>query len=244
MDRASIKKWIEYEGVNTFQVYNLSLNERKNYRIAAIIPQEIIEYMQKRYTEYESGIYLDKYFGAELSINEDSTGTEYFVVGYFYLIEIDGTIEFSRLSFYLNDYSVNYEKYLKSKEFIKLDITLENLKKNFLDFRQAIAYDNVYASSGYSLLFNELNEIDVNSSSSYIYSTKKQRLYQNIYYNDTVPGSIFTGIFPTYIANKIGITPSILEFAKKALLIPVDKGFNSNNIKRNESKVRDRILFA
>lgn len=221
MEKCQLKKWIELEGSNT-----LSNTGITNYRIAAIIPDSIIAYMKSRYAGPE------QYYGSELSVNVSETETRYAIIGYFYITRSDNKFEISRAIYPLN-ISVDYEQYLKSKEFIPLNLTIDNLVTTVSDFRQGFKNKCFYGSISYTIADS------ASRSRSYVYSEKCSVSYGCAYINE---GKLYvSGVVPFATAKNIGVSPSVLELAKKACTLNIDKSIENNIVKNAEE---DELYFA
>lgn len=211
MEKCQLKKWIELEGSNTLS--NLGTT---NYRIAAIVPDSVIAYMKSRYAGPE------QYFGSELSVSVNASGTRYSVIGFFYIPREDKKFEISRAIYPLN-ITVEYESYLTSKEFIPLNITVDNLITTNSDFRQGLKNKCFYGSVAYIVGESAIR------SNSYVYTDKTVTVYSCAYFS---PDKLYvSGVVPYVTADVINKTPSICELAKKACTLNSNKKLKS---KKNE----------
>ena len=124
--------------------YNTNVNSYKgeklsdNYRFACTIPQIVIDKLLTKQSENQ--IYL----GSNLSVIEKvNSEISYELFFYTYTYNNDSKNYLIGRSLYeIVNYSIDYKQYLNSKEYIQLNITIDNLVLNKIIFTQAYKQNN------------------------------------------------------------------------------------------------------
>jgi len=170
------------------------------YRIAAVIPDEIIALLLSKQRPDVS------YYGSTLRITKTLDNNSSFTLGFYYVIPIDGKYIITRTNYPLLNYSVDYQPFLNSSDFIKLDITADNLDLSvnlFIEASKAEGRFSLTAISKYSEAEWEGRSIQFVGNKAYQFSV----------YN--FGGTAFPTSIPTDVWTAFSTTPSILALAKQ-----------------------------
>jgi len=189
-----IEKWILLDSSN-------SINRGSDflYRIAATIPDQIIELLLSKQVE---DVF---YFGSVLRITQ--SGSENFYALGFYTAQYTGVGDqflIGRTNYGLKNFEVDYQPYLNSSEYINLDITFRNLELGDNFFATSIKLGELYGLTQINQSFNEI------SSRTVLFSETNSYEYYAV---DQLSTNFFTFV-PNDVYNTINITPSIYKLAK------------------------------
>lgn len=188
-----IEKWVKLDSSNS-----ITQNAEYLYRIAANIPDKIIELLLSKQSPDQI------YFGSTLRISNN--GNQNFYGLGFYTLEVLDNNEYiiGRTNYGLRNFSVDYQPFLNSSNYINLDLNFDNLDLSGNIFAQAIKADRIY---GLTQINQDTNEI---SSRTVLFLDDKSYEFYAI---DDLPTNIFSAI-PNDIYTSFSITPSILKLAK------------------------------
>jgi len=192
---SQIEQWVKLDAANTINTNGVFF-----YRIAANLPPQIIDLLLSRQSENQF------YFGSTLRVTKTVDQTFYNLGFYTLAAATDDFSQFviGRTTYELRNFSVDYQPYLNSSNYINLDISFNNLDLSGNYFNQAILAGDIFG-------YTQINQnFDFIASTTGIFLDDKTLLFQAV---DDLPTNFFSTI-PTASFSKFSITPSILRLAQ------------------------------
>jgi len=192
---SEIERWVRLDSSNS-----ITRNGDFLYRIAANLPIPIIDLLISRQSINQL------YFGAVLRVTKIENQTFYTLGFYTFAVADQNFSEFiiGRTNYELRNFSVDYEPYLNSSNYINLDINFSNLDLSGNIFNQAVKADDLL---GYTQVEQKANYI---ASRTGLFVDDKTFSY---YALNNQQVNIFSAI-PFDEFTTFNITPSILRLAQ------------------------------
>lgn len=194
-----VKIWYLNDSYNTIISSNSGEKLSDNFRFGCTISENIINLLLSKQSKQQ------KYLGSNLSVNQnDEIKYELFFYTYYYDNDSKNYLV-GRAIYEIVNYSIDYKSYLNSKNYIPLEISIDNLILNKSIIVQAYKQGNDIGS----IRLDINTEIPIYFSLLDIYTNKTRKRYGisnskdiNFYYTT-----------PVYIYNYLSRTPSTCVFA-------------------------------
>ena len=191
-----IEDWMVKDAANYITENSVFL-----YRFAANIPFEIVDFLLKRNKE---GAF---YFGSTLRASEFN-GNDAYTLGFYTVIYSGVGEEFviARNNYPLINFKTDWRKYINSSEYINLDLTVDNIFLDNINYSQALKLDDLYGTTQH-LVYSNGNGI---LSRTALFRDNKIFDYESITFSNI---GLYSAI-PFDVYTQFNITPSIYKLAK------------------------------
>jgi len=188
-----VEKWIQLDSNNSITSFSDYL-----YRLGAFIPEDIKKLVMSK--ERENAVFL----GSTLRITK-SNNEEFYSLGIYTVTQGDNTFLITRSNYTLVNFSVNYQPFLNSSDYIFLNLKPENVSFDSTFFAQGTKYDNNYGViflNNYSGEILEARNISFSGDKAYLFNVLR------------LGGKNFPNPIPVDVYTTFSVTPSILKLAK------------------------------
>jgi len=202
-----IKKWVLLNSFNSEIKRNKKERIGCSYYIAANLSQSVLDYILSLNTPLVESTYIGAILEIQTFTEESGFTDSYTIMSFFSAKNEEGDggylIGFTETA--LNNTTYDYKSFLKSCNYINIDVPVENLNNN-LQFTQGIRQGNILLSNT-AITFPEfektaLSQVDI--------------LEPNVrtrYASQVFESFVGFTVSPIFIYPKISITPSVCNFA-------------------------------